>query len=170
VSIDSQVLPSLPWRKYCCVLGRSWRLTELVPVVTLPLVSSTTTQGPPGGHETPPSQSSLALRLVAVQADAPPVGLVEETAFPLTSTATQSCRLEHETLLSQREPSTSAAVQADVPPVGLVAVTAPPSESTATQRRLLGQETAYGLNSAPMEVKVQAEAPPVGLVEVTTSP
>jgi hypothetical protein len=78
-----------------------------------------------------------------VQADAPPVGLVEVIMFPALSTPTQRDALGHETLVRALWLSTTTKVQADAPPVGLVEVNTLPRLSTATQSDTFGHETPW---------------------------
>jgi hypothetical protein len=81
---------------------------------------------------------------------APPVGLVEITTDPSSSTATHNFMLGHATPLIALVPSTWTTFHAGAPAVGFVETTACPSLSTATHRCALGQETAispFGLES-----------------------
>jgi len=110
--------------------------------------------------------------MVTVQAAVPPVGLVEVTALPMPSTATQRLILGQEIPVNSLAPLTLRSVnfQAATPPVGLVDVIRSPLSSTAIQRVLLGQETAARLRLVVKWANFQVAAPPVGFVEVITSP
>src|ERR1700678_860533 len=77
----------------------------------------------------------------AFQSGAPAAGLVDMTTEPLSSTATQSFMLRHDTPFMPLVPSTSSTLHAERPPVGSVEMTALPLLSTATHRFALGQET-----------------------------
>jgi hypothetical protein len=69
----------------------------------------------------------LGSTLAAVQAAAPPVGLVDVTTLPAASPATHSVVDGQETAASCCELSTVAAVQTPAPPVGLLEATTVPA-------------------------------------------
>ena len=120
------------------------------------------------------SKGTLLGAAVLVQADVPPVGLVE---VRIGSPAAPEPEVTHRLELGQDTaprvlepsvaPSTAAATHAEAP-VGLVEVSACAWSSEATQSRALAQETESKPLAPSPAAAVHADAPPVGLVEVMT--
>lgn len=104
-----------------------------------------------------------------------PVGLVETTAFPSRSTATQSDTVAHDTAYSCPL-ETATVVDVLEPPNGLVQVITrgPPSHVTATHSATDGHEippVPEKPNEEPAVVTgLQVRAPPAGLLDVSACP
>ena len=143
-------------------------------VVIMSRAGSSATQSRVLGHEIV-SKGTLLGAAVLVQADVPPMGLVE---VRIGSPAAPEPEVTHRRGLGQDTaprvfvpsvaPSTAADIQAEAPPVGLVEVRTWAWSSEATQSRALAQETASKPLAPSTAAATHAEAPPVGSVEVTT--
>jgi hypothetical protein len=145
-----------------------------VEVPTLP-ARSTTTHSDAEVHDTPVrvgryANGGLLLSMWdVVQADDPPVGLVELMTFPSPSVTTHSDSDAHET---PDRPcwSIEATLHAAVPPVGSVeATTSAPSVATHSEVAVHDIPTVPRLGSKTTGA-LQAEGPPVGSVEVSRVP
>jgi hypothetical protein len=110
------------------------------------------------------------------QAEGPPVGLVELTMFPASSTATHRAVDGQEIPSSWAFPmalwllSTCATCQVPGARNGSLELTTFPSASTATQSAGLGQAIAFGLTAAARRSTRQVRAPRAGAVETTNRP
>jgi hypothetical protein len=119
------------------VVTQELALVGSVDATTLPLESPATQRSPPADvHEIAPSD--VPPTCATCQAPAPPVGLVEVTAFPAPSTATQSVGPAQDTAWMKLLPSTLTIAQTGLASPGFVDVTTLPVSSTATQKYAVG--------------------------------
>ena len=117
------------------------------------------------GHDTEVI-SRLASTSIKLQAEDPPVGLVENKMFPELSAATHSPDDGQSIELIWFVPSRVSFVHAEV--VGVVEYTIPPCPSVATHRPVVGHDIDERLGEAPSikpGAELHAVAPPVGLVD-----
>jgi hypothetical protein len=106
-----------------------------------------------------------------LQAPAPPLGLVDRSTRPASSTARQKA-VEGQASPAKAWPlSIVVAVQAAAPPVGLAVVTTRPALSVATQSVELGQaKSVIAVEPSTLTAALQAPAPPNGLAAVRMLP
>jgi hypothetical protein len=104
---------------------------------------ATATQNDGDGHDTA-WRVNGPFTPARLQALAPPVGLVEVSTFPESSTAAHIEVVGHATPLRPLKPGRASIrvnFQAERPVVGFLDVSTSPAVSTATQNDVVGQET-----------------------------